>query len=43
MPLSVAMVHNVCDCGKRIEYLLLESLHNPIEIEIDLELEIYQI
>ena len=33
------MVNNVCDCGKRIEHLL-ESLDNPIEIEIDLELEI---
>ena len=37
---SVTMVNNVCDCGKRIEYLLLESLDNPIEIEIESELEI---
>ena len=36
---SVTMVNNVCDCGKRIEYLLLESLDNPKEIEIDSELE----
>ena len=34
------MVNNTCDCGKRIEPLLLESLDNPIEIEIDSELEI---
>ena len=34
------MVNNICDCGKRIKYLPLESLDNPIEIEIDSELEI---
>ena len=27
---SVTKVNNVCDCGKRIEHLLLESLDNPI-------------
>ena len=32
------MVSNVCDCGKRIEHLLLESLDDPREIEIDSEL-----
>ena len=32
------MVNNVCDCGKRIEHLLLETLDNPREIEIDSEL-----
>ena len=37
---SVTMVNNVCDCGKRIEHLLLESLDNPIDIEIDSGLEI---
>ena len=41
---SVTMVNNVCDCGKRIEHLLLEKLDNPIEIEIEIvnsmELEI---
>ena len=37
---SVTMVNNVCDCGKRIEHLLLESLDNPKEIEIESELEI---
>ena len=26
---SVTMVNNVCDCGKRIEHFLLESLDNP--------------
>lgn len=31
------MVNNVYDCGKRIEHLLMETLHNPIDIEIDLE------
>ena len=31
---SVTMVNNVCDCGKRIEHFLLESLDNSIEIEI---------
>ena len=37
---SVTMVNNACDCVKRIEHLLLESLDNPIEIEIDSGLEI---
>ena len=37
---SVTIVNNVCDCGKRIEHLLLESWDNPIEIEIDSGLEI---
>ena len=37
---SVTMVINICNWGKRIDYLLLESLDNPIEIEIELELEI---
>ena len=37
---NVTMVNNVCDCGKRIEHPLLESLNNPIETEIDSELEI---
>ena len=36
---SVTMVNNVCDCGKRIEHLLLEKLDNPIETEIESELE----
>ena len=36
---SVTMVNNICNCGKRIEHLLLESLDNPIEIEIESELE----
>ena len=27
---SVTIVNNVCDCGKRIQHLLLESLDNPI-------------
>ena len=31
---SVTMVSNVCDCGKRVEDFLLESLDNSIEIEI---------
>ena len=34
------MVNNICDCGKRIKHLPLESLDNPIEIEIDSQLEI---
>ena len=34
------MLSNVCDCGKRVEHLLLESLDYPIEVEIDSELEI---
>ena len=34
------MVNNICDCGKRIKHLPLESLDNPIEIEIDSRLEI---
>ena len=33
------MVNNVCDCGKRIEHVLLESLDNHMEIEIDSDLE----
>ena len=37
---SVTMVNNVCDCGKRIAHLLLESLDNPIDIGTDSELEI---
>ena len=37
---SVTMVNNICDCGKRIKHLLLENLDNPIEIEIESELEI---
>ena len=37
---SVTMANNVCDCGKRIEHLLLESLDNLIEIEIDSELAV---
>ena len=37
--LSVTVVNNICNCGKRIEHLLLESLDNPIEIEIESELE----
>ena len=37
---SVTMVTNVCDCGKRIEHLLLESQDNLIEIETDSELKI---
>ena len=32
--LNPTMVNNVCDCGKRIEHFLLESLDNSIEIEI---------
>ena len=35
-------VNNICDCEKRIEHLLLENLDNPIDIEIDSELEINQ-
>ena len=34
MPLSLTMVNNFCDCGKRIEHL-----HHPIDIEMDSELE----
>ena len=34
------MVNSVCDCGKRIEHILLENLDNPIETEIESELEI---
>ena len=34
------MINHVCDCGKKIEHLLLESLDNPTEIGIDSELEI---
>ena len=34
------MINNACDCGKKIEYLLLESLDNPTETGIDSELEI---
>ena len=34
------MVNCVCDCGKRIEHILLENLDNPIETEIESELEI---
>ena len=37
---SVTLVNNVCACGKRIQHLLLESLDNPKDIEIDSELEI---
>ena len=37
---NVTMVNNICNCGKRIEHLLPESLDNPIEIEIESELEI---
>ena len=37
---SVTMETNVCDCGKRIEHLLLESQDNLIEIETDSELKI---
>ena len=37
---SVIMLTNVCDCGRRIEDLLLESLDNLIEIETDSELKI---
>ena len=37
---SVTLVNNVCACGKRTQHLLLESLDNPIDIEIDSELEI---
>ena len=36
------MVNNICDCGERIEHLRLENLDNPIDIEIDSELEINQ-
>ena len=34
------MVNNICDCGKRIKQLPVESLDNPKEIEIDSQLEI---
>ena len=37
---SVTMVNNVCDCGKRIEHLLLESLDNPEEIQIERDKQI---
>ena len=37
---SITMVNNVCDCGKRIEHLLLESLDNPLQIEKDSKTEI---
>ena len=37
---SATMVNRFCDCGKRIEPLLLESLDNSIEIVIGLQLEI---
>ena len=37
---SVTVVYNVCDCGKRIEHLLRESLGNLIETEIDLKIEV---
>ena len=40
--ISVTMVNNICDCGKRIEHLLLENLNNPIDVEIDSVLEINQ-
>ena len=31
------MVNNVCDCGKRIEHPLLESLDNPTETELEID------
>ena len=31
------MVNNICDCGKRIEHLLLESLDNPVELKTIIE------
>ena len=34
------MVNSICDCGKRVEYLQLESLENPIDTQKDSELEI---
>ena len=34
---SVTMVNNVCDCGKRIEHPLLESLDNPTETELEID------
>lgn len=34
------MVNGVCDCGKRVEHLQLESLENPIDTQKDSELEI---
>ena len=37
---TVTMLNNVCDCVKRIEHLPLECLDNPIQIEVDSELEI---
>ena len=38
--LGVTMVDNVYNCGKSMQYILLEGLDNPIEIEIDSELGI---
>ena len=37
---SLTMGNSICDFRKRINHLLLESLDNPIEEEIDSELEI---
>ena len=34
---SVTMLNNVCDCGKRIEHPLLESLDNPTETELEID------
>ena len=34
------MVKSVCDCGKTVEHLQLESLENPIDTQKDSELEI---
>ena len=34
------MVNGVCDCGKRVEHLQLESLENPIDTQKDSELDI---
>ena len=34
---SVTMINNVCDCGKRIEHPLLESLDNPTETELEID------
>ena len=34
------MVNSICDCGKRVEYLQLESLENPIDTQKDSELDI---
>ena len=36
---TVTMLNNVCDCGKRIEHLPLECLDNPIEIDSELEID----